>query len=66
MTHPQHRLAELIDGEPQPSGAIITSRATVTASVTGEVRVGRTVLGSWRDEPEDLADAYFAAIGVTP
>lgn len=58
----QHALAALIDGDPQPSGAIITNLATITASITGEVRANGHPIGTWSDEPEALAAAYRAAV----
>lgn len=61
---PQHQLAALIGGIPQASGAIITDAATVTASPTGQVRVGRHVLGRWTDPVADLASAYWAAVNA--
>lgn len=64
MTSRQHALAALIDGESQPSGAIITDRGVVTASVTGEIRINGRPIGSWSTPVEKLARDYFAIVGL--
>lgn len=69
-THPQHRLAALINGDAQPSGAIICGPHIVTASVAGTVRVcvagarPGLAIGHWTDEPEELAAAFHGVVAA--
>lgn len=70
MTHPQARLAALIGGTPQASGAIVVGPHIVTATVAGTVRVcvagtrPGIAIGHWTDEPEELAAAFHAVVAA--
>jgi hypothetical protein len=60
---PQQALARALGGVTLGPSAIAVGTTIITASPTGKVRVGSTVIGCWSDETRVLAEAARVVMG---